>query len=379
MPFRLAGIFPLALVVLLAFSASHSGSVVPAEPQVAGNEGYRQLWRGQSEAAVASFENAVRADAAFPYHWSDLGDALLNAGESEKASACFRRALALAPRDPQIRLRAANFCFRTGDAAQALRLDSAVLRQTPEYDGAIFLYYLRLGGELGRVLDDGIGADPRAAGEFYRFLAGRDTGDASRVDRTWQWMEQRGFVTRPLAIERASWLLARNRPAEASASWLRYVSSGARITDPGFEEQATGAAFGWHVDPCPGVEIAFDEHVAHSGHRSLRIRFDSAENLDFHHVWQNVWLTPGRYRLSAWIRTAGLTTDEGIGLRIESAKTAALTGAAGWTEVSAELTIPAARLARVEVFRKRSLKFEGRPRGSAWVDDVELRPSGDVP
>jgi hypothetical protein len=345
---------------------------------VAGNEGYRQLWLGNTQAAVASFESALRADAAFPYRWSDLGDALLGAGQTERAGVCFRKALALAPHDPQIRLRAANFCFRTWDTEQALKLDAAVLRQVQDYDGAIFLSYLRLGGALDRVLDDGIGADPRAAGEFYRFVAAHPDR-AGEVDRTWQWMEARSFVTRPLAIDRAAWLLGRSRPAEASALWQRYVSPGSPITDPGFEERPTGEAFDWHVVPCPGVDMASDNSIAHSGRRSLRIRFDAAENLDFHHVWQDVWLTPERYRLSAWIRTADLTTDEGVGVRIGSAQTATLAGTNGWTQVSAELTIPVARLTRVEVFRRPSMKFNGRPRGAAWVDDVELRPSVAVP
>ena len=375
-PSRLSVIFPLLLAALLAGAAARSGSVVPAEPQVAGNEGYRQIWRGHAEAAVASFEDALGADAAFPYRWSDLGDALLNAGRTDQAGYCFERALVLAPHDPQIRLRAANFRFRVGDTGQALKLDSAVLSQVPDYDGAIFLYYLRLGGALDRVLDEGIGADPRAAAEFYRFLAARD---AAYADATWHWLEQRGFVTRSLAVERASWLLGKERPSEASALWLRYVSSGARITDPGFEEKASGEAFGWHWDPSPGVEIASDDRGAHSGRRSLRIRFDSAENVDFHHVWQNVWLIPGRYRLSAWIRTDGLTTDEGVGVRVGSAHTTALAGNNGWTEVAVELTVPAARMARVEVFREPSMKFESRPRGSVWIDDVGLRPSGAVP
>jgi hypothetical protein len=101
--------------------------------------------------------------------------------------------------------------------------------------------------------------------------------------------------------------------------------------------------------------------------------------VDFHHVWQNVWLIPGRYRLSAWIRTDGLTTDEGVGVRVGSAHTTALAGNNGWTEVAVELTVPAARMARVEVFREPSMKFESRPRGSVWIDDVGLRPSGAVP
>jgi hypothetical protein len=58
---------------------------------------------------------------------------------------CFRRAAQLAPHDPQIRLRAANFYFRNHEIEPALRLDSTILQQLPDYDQTIFSSYVRMG------------------------------------------------------------------------------------------------------------------------------------------------------------------------------------------------------------------------------------------
>jgi hypothetical protein len=359
---------------MMAVSAWTSGSVTPPEPQVAGNEGYRQLWRGNTSAAVACFETALRSDSAFPWRWSDLGEAFVAENQMDSARYCFRRAIALAPRDPQIALRAANFSFMTGDVAQALRLDAAVLLRVPDYDGMIFSSYLRMGGDLQRELESGIGANPRAGGEFYRFLAARNDADA---DEAWRWLEGRGFVTRSLAMARTSWLLARNRAEEASAVWPRHVSDAGqpnRIFNAGFEDRWTGEGFDWRVERCAGVETDADDHMAHSGHRSLRVRFEAADNTDFHHVYQNVWLAAGGYRFGAWIRTADLSTDQGVALRIGSVSTQALTGSNDWTWVSARLEIGTSALVRVELVRRPSAMFNARQRGTAWIDDVELTP-----
>ena len=367
-----------ALAAMMAASFARSGRLSPAEPQIEANEGFRQLWLGDSGAAVRHFENALKADPVFPYRWSDLGDALVIAGETGRARQYFNRALELAPHDPQIALRAANFHFRAGEPDQAMKLDSGVLRQVPDYDETVFSSCLRMGGDLNRVLDVAIGDNRRAALAFFRFLAGQ--GDRGALNTAWKWLETRGFVDRALAVSRTSALLGQNRPEEAIAVWRKYVSplrdSLNTVENPGFERPSENEGFDWRVAPVSGATVSEDSAVAHGGRRSLKIAFDAADNLDFHHVWQPVWLGPGRYRLTAWIRTENLSTDQGIGLRIDGAATEAFTGTHDWTQVTTDFTVagkPA--LEKLEIVRHPSLKFDSKPRGTVWVDDVELRPA----
>jgi len=44
------------------------------------------------------------------------------------------------------------------------------------------------------------------------------------------------------------------------------------------------------------------------------MQFDGKENIDFHHITQELVLPPGAYELAAYIRTRDLSTDEGISL-----------------------------------------------------------------
>jgi len=356
-----------------------TSSLAPVEPQVEANAGYQQLWLGNSAAAVGRFEQALRDDPAFPYRWSDLGDALLAAGDVDRARACFRRALELGPRDPQIALRTANFHFRAGEPDETLKLDAVVLRQVPDYDDMIFSSCVRMGGALSRILDLAIDSNPRAAGEFFHFL-GRQGGHGSEesLSIAWKWMDARGFITRPLAVSRTTALLDHNRPEEAAAIWAKYVSPrrDSLVENPSFEHPWLNEGFDWRLAPVNGASVTTDSAVAHAGRSSLKIRFDAVDNLDFHHVSQIVWLNPGRYRLTAWIRTEALSTDQGVGLRIAGAATPMLTGTHDWTRLSAEFVIsgkPA--LERIEIVRRPSLKFDNHPHGTVWIDDVEVKPA----
>ena len=111
-----------------------------------------------------------------------------------------------------------------------------------------------------------------------------------------------------------------------------------------------------------------------SGRSSLRLDFDGTQNVDFHHVAQHVSSPPGRYRLSAWIRTADLSTDQGVALAFHGVSTAALNGTHDWTEVHADITVAASTPpGDIQVVRQHSLRFDSKPHGTVWIDDVTLR------
>ncbi len=287
---------------LMALSYSMWGSVSPPSPQSYGNNAWQRLWTGDIEGATKTFERALEVDPAFPYRWSDLGDALVDAGRTDEARDCFRRAVDLAPNSPQIALRAANFLFRVGSVDQALSLESNILRQTPDFDQMIFRSWIRTAGDVGGMLDFGIGKNDRAARSFFDFLA--SNGSRQDILRSWQWLESRGYAASQQAREWADLLLRDNAPAEAAAVWARYIAADGReyrisnwIDNGGFEKDRTGGAFDWNFVPVPGVRMTEDHSVAHSGASSLRLDLNSEENLDFHHVFQRTWTRPGKFRL----------------------------------------------------------------------------------
>src|ERR1019366_8332035 len=61
---------------------------------------------------LGEVREALRQEAASPYRWCDLGEALLEAGQKEKARYCFQQAQQLAPNLPPIWMRPLSFIFR---------------------------------------------------------------------------------------------------------------------------------------------------------------------------------------------------------------------------------------------------------------------------
>lgn len=368
------------MAVILTAGWLKTGWVSAPAPQVIANQAYRELWRDRLEGqagAVEKFRQAAVLDPAFPYRWSDLGDALASAGRMSEAQNCFRRAVELAPDSPQIALRAANFYLRRREIVPALQLGAAVLRRTSACDRMVFSSWLRFGGETSGILRVGIGPDRRASEAWFAFLI--ESANEPALSETWKWMEQNSQVTTAEAITWSEWLSARHRDKDGFLVWKRYVAVepeyGARngIDNPGFERPPDGKGFGWRIQPSAGVKAGIDPAVAHSGRSSLRLDFDGSANIDFHHVAQKVWLEPGRYRLTAWIRTERLSTDRGVALLVSGSSTQALSGTQGWTQVSTDLTVRSASTAEVQVVRQPSWRFDGKISGSVWIDDVELR------
>ena len=366
----------IALALLLSVSWLRTGSVAPAAPQTLADQGYRELWSelGPNQAetphsAADKFRQALAMDAAFPYRWSDLGDVLAAAGDRDSARYCFSRSLDLAPNSPQIAMRAANFHFLEGETGPALQLGATVLRVTASYDSMVFNSWTRFDSDQNEILQLGIGANARAADAFFRFLMGSNPigpGAESRLFDTWKWMEGHSYVTRPLARAWAGWLDGRGREQDAFLIWKRYVALDSAygvtnwIDNSGFESEPAGLGFDWRIQPSPGVKAELDSAVARSGHSSLRLEFDGSENLDFHHVAERLWLPAGRYRLTGWMRTANLSTDQGLALVLNGVATPSLSGVHDWTQVSADVTVrnaagkSAASLGEVRAVRQRS-------------------------
>lgn len=378
--FRIAPMLPaIGLACLIGASWIAHGTLSALTPQSVADRAWRELRAGHSDGprgSTALFRQALLADPAFPYRWSDLGGALALSGRPELAEYCFRRAVALAPHSPQIAIRAANFYFQQGENAPAIDLTAAVLRTTPAYDGVVFSSWMRLGGDLNPILNEGVGSNQRAAEAFFRYLL---AGNSDRASSTWKWMETRSYATPALAIVWSEWLISHGRDADASAVWKQHAARDSSwgvtnwIDNSGFESETAGAGFDWRLLPCPGVAASIVSGAAHSGRASLRLDFDGSGNVDFHHVVQHVWTPPGQYRLTAWVRSAALTTDQGVSLALNGASTPALTGTHDWTQLSADVNIRTAAAGEVRIVRRPSLRFDSKPKGSVWIDEVELR------
>ncbi|HYW44061.1 MAG TPA: tetratricopeptide repeat protein [Bryobacteraceae bacterium] len=346
----------------------------------------RRFELGADAAALGREEalEALRRDSASADRWCDAGESLLLAGDAEKAAYACRRAVELAPDSPPILWAAASFHWRTGRTRDAIALSRHILELVRDYDSVVFLSYARSGLPIDELLG-GVPADPAAARRFFEYTVA--TANTAAARELWQWMESRGYATRPLAARYVDFLLAGRLYAEAAAAWSAYAGGGVHLLrNGGFESEFSGpgipsCVFDWTPSGAEHVSEERDSTAAREGRWSLRIQFDGTDNLNYQGVSQAAVVTAGAFRLSAWIKVAGITTDRGIAMRVfdpESpsrldVRTAPLAGTADWVQVHSDFTVPrGTNLVRVQVFREPSWKFDNKIGGTAWIDGVEL-------
>ncbi len=144
------------------------------------------------EGAVAIFERALRRDPASAYRWCDLAEALLEAGQINRAERCLAGALEYGPGLPPILMRAANFCFRAGETERALAYAAQILGTVRDYDAAIFGLYDRMGVTTEAALRKGVPPSPRAARAYFRHLL--SAAPDADIRLAWSWMEARSLA-----------------------------------------------------------------------------------------------------------------------------------------------------------------------------------------
>src|SRR5207249_9006094 len=107
------------------------------------------------------------------------------------------------------------------------------------------------------------------------------------------------------------------------------------------------------------------------------------ENLNYNHVSQTAYVRPGPAQFRAYLKTAGISTDQGIGFHIFDAESPArldmfteqLTGTSDWRKIETAFVIPQnTKAVTIQVVRRPSLRFDNQIRGTAWIDDVTLLP-----
>lgn len=336
-------------------------------------------------AAPARVLEMVREDAAATANWTGLGESYLRTQESAKARQSFAIAEQTGPYVPSTLIRGAMGAYALGDRQEALRRMAKIMEKSGAYDTTIFHWYRMKKIPVEEVLAEGIPTGARAAQSFCRYLTAYGTVEDAGV--VWERLASKGWLDEPVARDYSRFLHKNQEFAGAAKALSQFLGpergfhESTWVLNGGFEERPMGTEFDWRVDPVPGAKISLDTGAAHGGRNSVRIRFDGSQNVEFQNVRQMVYLPAGSYRLSAWVKTEGITTDEGVGLEIVAndaraplkAASDRVVGSSGWKKVETSFTVPAGgRLAALLVTRHRSLRFVNQIDGTAWVDDVEI-------
>ncbi len=345
---------------------------------------------GGSAALVPELIRGLLFDSASAYAWANVAEAERDARQMELAKYCFDRALAAGPSNPAILFRAANFAFLTGDRTAVLRHLSGILRNPDltSYYAAAFLTYSRLGLPVNELLDKGIPPVSTAAEPFLQFWM--DDNRQSEAAATWHWMVEHSLTTEISCGKYVSFLERHSDIEAAAQEWRRAYGKHATnyqvlnwIFNPGFEMDPKPGPFDWHIETTPGVEATRVQDVSRDGQWSVRLAFGGRSNSDYHGVYQEAAILPGRWSARAFLKLDDISSDHGIALRVYDpqdpgrldVRTEPRTGTNEWTEVAREFVVERqTKLVRVEIMRAHSTKGNDTIPGRAWVDSLYLTP-----
>jgi tetratricopeptide (TPR) repeat protein len=409
----------LILIEILAFllvvgwiSKIYIASVISSKTSVAnlklaikldpGNAAYHlQLGRlyeylptdAQPEKAMAEFRLAEELSPYDPEAWINLGGAAEFAGNVTVAEEYLRHADYLAPRIPTYQWPIGNFYLLHGNVLEAFAHFKMVLAGTRVYDRTVFRTAWKASSDADQILKQLIPEDLAAEFSYLNYLVANNKFPATiavwkRILRT------PGKFQPDQAADYIDNLIGNRLPEDAFKVWedlekkglMRYVASradGKLITNGDFEENLLNMGFAWRISPVDEVFVGLDPTTYHSPNHALLVQFPGKQNLNYRQVFQYIKVNPGTtYRLQAFMKTDGITTDSGPRLEVRDAYdpsaldkfTDDLTGGTeGWTHFLLDFkTGPRTELLIISLTRLPSQKLDNLIAGRVWLDDVQL-------
>ncbi len=185
-------------------------------------------------------------------------------------------------------------------------------------------------------------------------------------------------------------LIASGNVALAHDIWLDLVhpdsqNSGAKgsISNSGFESDILldFVQFDWAIQPSDYARISIDSSSAHSGKRSLRIDFAGHETTKLDkEIQQRILVRQGaRYRLTYYIRAAGLISEQTPQVVVSGAASSEWNASSGpvalpsrdWEQREFEFRAPAPVLS-VSIKQRPMFSYEDPTHGTVWFDDFGL-------
>jgi tetratricopeptide (TPR) repeat protein len=340
-------------------------------------------------AAAAAYRETIQRDPASPQRWCELGEALAKSGDLATAEYCYLRGGALGPHSPPILLDVGDFYFLTSRYRLALPWFAKLLQTIHDpnlgYIQNVFEYYESMGVQSKGWLDDAV-PDAESARNYLTYMIASPR--PRPLSALWEWADRRGFTNDDITVRYTDYLLHKPEMDSAEQVWMKHFSGrGYACVQPScvfngdFEHEFTGGAFDWRFEGGNGVKVERDPITRYEGQYSLRIDFSANDNPDFHHVVERIAVRPGHYRLEGYVRSSGMTSDQGIRLRIYGAitaknmeaETAAVIGTESWKRVDTEFEVPEkTRELEVRIARRKSLRLDNQFTGTAWIDSLRL-------
>ena len=362
-----------------------------------------ELEHPNSKEEVQALQMSLSLDPRSARTWLELASVYEDEGSLDAAREAFTRAKVAYPKSAEVAWQYGNFLLRVGETQTAVPEIYQAVQQDPSFGLPAFSVLKRFEPDIDSVLKRDL---PHIPSVYLDILWGSYYDGSTDVSlKVWSVLFElrktmpQGAIpeghfqyTRQTLFSLVDKVILKGPISEAQRVWDEVLTflhisrpsdpPGSLVWDGGFETDITGGGLTWRMPP-PGSLVRYSRNTKHSGERSLQVRFDGKQNVDFHDVCQFVLVSPEvDYDLSAWLRTDSITTNNGIFLRLNTpfndaagATTAQVTGTIPWTRFNIEWKASRdVHIVQICLIRLPSQKLDNRISGSVWLDDVALVP-----
>ena len=347
-----------------------------------------------AQKAARAYKTGVSVDPHSTVSWLGLGAAYESIGDLAHAREAFLQAKKTYPLSAEAAWQYGNFLLRLGELEPAFAEMHRAVESDPERGAEAFSRAFRVAPAVDKILDRAL---PPIRDVYLGVIWDQITdGQTDIALQVWD----RLIAIHPRLLLRDVFPLTgalRNnkRITDARRVWDQAVifagmndlegPRGSVLWDGGFESGISGGGYSWlFPEALRNVQMTIDAQEKHSGEHSLRLSFDGKAIVTSMDVCHYVPVTPSTsYRLSAWVKTKAVTTDQGVRVQLRTlatqdisvVATPELHGSEPWTRVE----IPWSSgndVQEVQVCLVRFLsdQLENKIKGTTWVDDVALVP-----
>ncbi len=349
--------------------------------------------------AESSFRKAIALNPLDTDAWLDLATDYELEGKNAQAREAYLQAKKSYPTSADVSWRYGNFLLRQGDQLQAYGELRRAIDADPKRASLAFSLAYRANPDIDQILNRLLPAKQSA------YLGMINEAVSEQQLAVAQTMWARLLALHPILEVRdfeplVSGLLAAGEFDVARRVWDQGTATlslapllqaqGSVVWDPSFESGISSSEFAWQFKPVvQGVSIGLDKTERHSGSQSLRLSFDGKHNPDLEAACTLAVVRPATtYQFSGWIKTKDLTTEYGVGFRLQplgasggpTVNTRQIFGNHPFTRIDQVWTpTPEVQRVMICVTREPSDNPDVRISGTAWVDDVNLVPQSAEP
>ena len=348
----------------------------------------------QSAPAVAGplLQAAVWANPTNALPYLALARVWAGAGRVPAAIALVEVADTLAPMNGPALAESARFWFEQGRPGRGLERWSALLRNSPTTAKELYPQLLQLADMAAArpLFLPLLAQSPDWWDAFFVYAAAH----APRPETvTFLYAGRNRGGSLPSAAEQRAYLgrlWKDSRWSEAYLAWLGGLDAEAQrglgqVYDGGFDLPITGVGFDWRLAAARGVMVETIDTYGSRG-RALHLVFEGRGER-FAHLYQPLYLEPGRYQLQGRVRTDGLSSRQGLSWAVRCqrpdaqplAASESFSGKDDWQLFTFEFQVPEADcpLQSLRLEQDQSPNTVGEALGGGiWFDDLVINRRG---